>query len=72
MAVSNTALFFYTGLILTFGFYRWQNRKKIRLPLPPGPKKLPLVGNLFQLPTTYEWEVFAQWSEAYSTCFHAC
>lgn len=30
---------------------RWRNRTK-GVPLPPGPKPLPLVGNLFDIPQT--------------------
>nr|GAT52448.1 cytochrome P450 [Mycena chlorophos] len=35
------------------------HRRRIgtRAPLPPGPKRLPLVGNLFDIPTETEWEV---------------
>jgi len=31
--------------------------------MPPGPKGWPLIGNLLDLPTTHEWEVFAKWGE---------
>ena len=31
----------------------------------PGPTSLPLVGNLFSLPTSHEWLCFASWAKQY-------
>ncbi|KAH6893686.1 O-methylsterigmatocystin oxidoreductase [Coprinopsis sp. MPI-PUGE-AT-0042] len=44
-------------------------RKKINAPKPPGPKGLPLLGNLLQMPSPSgkeaPWRVFSQWREKY-------
>ncbi|KAJ2922909.1 hypothetical protein H1R20_g14169, partial [Candolleomyces eurysporus] len=32
-------------------------------PLPPGPKRLPLLGNLLDMPTGQEWFTFADWGK---------
>ncbi|KAG5654671.1 hypothetical protein H0H81_009920 [Sphagnurus paluster] len=32
-------------------------------PLPPGPKGLPLIGNVLDMPSEKEWLTFAQWGE---------
>jgi hypothetical protein len=34
-------------------------------PLPPGPKGLPLLGNMLDMPSSYEWVTFSQWGEKY-------
>jgi hypothetical protein len=36
---------------------------------PPGPKPLPLVGNMLDFPQDKPWEVFAKWQEQYGKSF---
>lgn len=36
------------------------------LPLPPGPKGLPLIGNLREMPTSREWVKYHDWAKEYS------
>jgi hypothetical protein len=50
----------------------WHYRKKIRessphadLPLPPGPKPLPLLGNARDLPESHVWLTYTRWKEIY-------
>ncbi|KAF8917343.1 cytochrome P450 [Mucidula mucida] len=38
-------------------------RQKKSHPYPPGPPRYPIIGNLLNLPTQFEWKTFAKWSE---------
>ncbi|KAL4061719.1 cytochrome P450, partial [Scleroderma yunnanense] len=39
-------------------------------PLPPGPKPLPLVGNLFDIPVIKPWLTYADWGKKYGDITH--
>jgi hypothetical protein len=39
------------------------------LPLPPGPKGYPLIGNLFDMPVYKLWVVYDEWRKTYGKTF---
>ena len=47
---------------LTFLVMRAGNLKR-RLPYPPGPKSLPIIGCLCSIPSQEEWVTYKKWSE---------
>jgi hypothetical protein len=53
-------------LIFGLAWFVWHGNKK-PLPYPPGPKGLPLIGNLLSMPSSEEWITYRKWSEEYGT-----
>ncbi|KAG6908814.1 hypothetical protein DXG01_003167 [Tephrocybe rancida] len=40
-----------------------RSRSKTSRPLPPGPSKLPIIGNLLDIPKTLEWITYHKWCQ---------
>lgn len=38
-------------------------------PLPPGPPRLPIIGNLHQAPKLWPWRTYREWSKQYGPIF---
>jgi hypothetical protein len=46
--------------------------KRARLPLPPGPKRWPLIGNLLDVPKTNFVETYTEWARKYGSYIISC
>ncbi len=54
------ATFLVCGVLLLYRRLSFNRRR-----LPPGPKGLPLIGNLWDVPAEYPWLTYAQWAATY-------
>ncbi|KAF5327069.1 hypothetical protein D9619_004660 [Psilocybe cf. subviscida] len=46
-----------------------RRRNRARLPLPPGPRGYPFIGNVLDMPTSQQWRVYADWAKVYGDIF---
>ncbi|KAJ7215403.1 cytochrome P450 [Mycena pura] len=57
----------WAALAATALYLTWlHSTSRSRLPLPPGPRQLPFVGNLFDM-AARPWEVCMEWSKKYNS-----
>ncbi|KAL9710038.1 hypothetical protein Ac2012v2_007100 [Leucoagaricus gongylophorus] len=56
------------AVILLIVFYIWrQHKTRSAVPLPPGPPRLPIIGNIHNKPAKFEWEAYANWGQKYGS-----
>nr|BAL05118.1 cytochrome P450 [Phanerodontia chrysosporium] len=54
----------FAGVLAVWAVSSWTRPRHY---YPPGPKGLPLLGNMFDIPMRYGWETFANWSRLYGS-----
>ncbi len=65
MNLTSSQLF--AASVLSFTLYVLLRRKR-RHPYPPGPKGLPLIGNLRDVPFKYQWLTYEKWGREMGGC----
>ena len=57
----------YVVVLFVVAWMKWlsSSRRRSTLPYPPGPKGLPLIGNVLQTPATEIWLKAAEWGKTF-------
>ncbi|KAI0363937.1 cytochrome P450 [Pilatotrama ljubarskyi] len=60
-------------VLVRFALSRWMHGSKhlSRARLPPGPRAIPVLGNVHQLPLDYQEKTFADWAKLYGDVVYA-
>ncbi|KAG2018449.1 cytochrome P450 [Coprinopsis cinerea AmutBmut pab1-1] len=59
------ALWIAVPALVSWLLLRKRRRNPRRLPRPPGPKGMPLIGNVLDMPAKFQWKVFQEWKGKY-------
>ncbi|PBK75826.1 cytochrome P450 [Armillaria solidipes] len=63
--MTSTLLIAFLAISSVLLLHRFARRSFSRRRLPPGPKGLLLIGNLWDVPAEYPWLTYAQWAATY-------
>lgn len=66
--ILTSACAFILVLVLYLNIKQSRTSRANRLPLPPGPQKRPLIGNLLDVPPQ-PWITYQKWCKEFSKCF---
>lgn len=67
MLFSHFGLFELSFSVFVFTLILQTKRRRNKLPLPPGPRGLPIVGNAFDIPLVRMPQTYFEWTKKYGT-----
>ncbi|KAG7085476.1 hypothetical protein E1B28_003038 [Marasmius oreades] len=60
----------FVAVVSIVASYLLLRTSKLKAPYPPGPKGLPFLGNIFQIPGSRQWLKFSEWAKEYGPILH--